>query len=615
MERLGEQFIHQKEKKLHTSAPVEHEQSRRKQAGEKISRKPAEKLADWMGVLEKTHLGHRDNPRTAEKIRNYYHKEHVIKAEDVPESYFKTQQRLAREQGHGDVEISDKQRQELIEVVVADQESTLDNWIDYFMSEDSDPYPMWAKYWAFNGMLKLSTFDKKKHVFRKRRKGTVAPFVDLNREALAYVVDAIIKMVEQGDSKHNQDDPEFQKILKGANFGKLYAWAVEKATPSGENELLTTKGEWVKYEQGDDHIPLVESLQGHGTGWCTAGESTAKTQLKNGDFYVFYSHDKSGKASIPRVAIRMNAYEEIEEVRGIAEEQNLDPYIGDVAQEKLKDFGREGEAYMKKSENMKRLTDIDNRYKQGEELRNQDLEFLYQIDGKIQGFGYREDPRIEKILKERNIKLDLSKILGCRENQVSTTKDEYLNGDIKYHYGDLDLSNLTSADNLTLPEQISGHLLLSNLTSVEGLEFPKHVGGDIRLEKLTSVKELDFPKYVGGELHLFRVESLENVTFPEYVGDDINLCNLRSYDKLILPDHVDGDLFLNGIRSAKNLKLPDNINGDLLTLTNLISLDNLTLPTRFSGVILLDSLSVQDKNDLKEKHPNFKIKNSDEYIP
>ncbi len=60
-----------------------------------------------------------------------------------------------------------------------------------------------------------------------------------------------------------------------------------------------TEGHWVKYEQGSDHVPLVISLQGHGTGWCTAGESTAKLQLKAGDFYVYYSLDGDGQPTIP----------------------------------------------------------------------------------------------------------------------------------------------------------------------------------------------------------------------------------------------------------------------------------------------------------------------------
>ena len=135
--------------KLHTTDPVEHEKTRQERLDEETSQKPADKIADWLKVIEQTHMGHRDDPRVLERIKQYYHKEHVIKPEDVPESYFDLQKKIAREQGHGDVEIEEPQRQELTEVIIADQESTLDNWVDYLSSDDSDSFPMWAKHWAF----------------------------------------------------------------------------------------------------------------------------------------------------------------------------------------------------------------------------------------------------------------------------------------------------------------------------------------------------------------------------------------------------------------------------------------------------------------------------------
>lgn len=417
MPNFGEQFLHQKDSKLHTSKAVEHEKQRKELKGEETSQKPAEKLADFMAVLEHTHTAHRDDPRVVERIKEYYHRENVIEAEDIPESYFANQARLAREQGHGDIEITDQVREQLSEVIIADQESTLDKWLDYFTSEDSDSYPMWAKYWAFTNMTKLSTFDKEKHSFSKRDKGTVAPFPDLNREALAYVIDAIIKKVGKEKLPNDNNDSEFQKLLDGANFAKLYAWAIEKVTPTEQNELINTKGEWVKYDRNSDHMPLVESLQGYGTGWCTAGESTAQSQLSAGDFYVYYSYDKDGNPTIPRVAIRMQE-NGIAEVRGIASEQNLDPYIGEVVKEKLAEFP-DGKAYEQKSADMKLLTEIDNKTKAGETLSKDELIFLYEIDHTIQGFGYQRDPRIKEILQTRNPQEDAPIVFDCQPQEIA----------------------------------------------------------------------------------------------------------------------------------------------------------------------------------------------------
>ena len=413
-----EQFLHQKDPKLHTSGPVEHEKTRKELAGEKTSQKPADKIADWLKVIEHTHTAHREDSQVQDRIKEYYHKEHVIKPEDIPQSYYDNQARLARELGHGDIEISEEQKKELSEVVIADQESTLDKWTDYFSSEDSDSYPTWSKYWAFTSMLKMSTYDKEKHSFAKRDKTTVAPFPDLNREALAYVVDAMIKKVGKENLTDEITNPEFQKLLGGANFAKLYAYAIEKVTPAEKAELESTSGEWIKYDKGSDHMPLVESLQGHGTGWCTAGESTAETQLKAGDFYVYYSYDKDGQPTIPRTAIRMQG-DSIGEVRGIAPEQNLDPFIGDVVKDKLGEFGTEGEAYQKKSIDMKRLTEIDKKTKAGQELAKEDLKFLYEIDNTIEGFGYGTDPRIAEIRQSRNPKEDAPIVFDCQPSEIA----------------------------------------------------------------------------------------------------------------------------------------------------------------------------------------------------
>lgn len=64
-----------------------------------------------------------------------------------------------------------------------------------------------------------------------------------------------------------------------------------------------------------------------------------------------------------------------------------------------------------------------------------------------------------------------------------------MSGDISYHYGDLDLSDLTSAEGLELPETVGGDLYLRSLTSAEGLKLPKSVGRDLNLSGLTSAEK------------------------------------------------------------------------------------------------------------------------------
>ncbi len=404
----------------------------RKRRGKNGVEKSEEKIADWLLGINMD----RDDPVVLGRIKQYYHKKYVIKPDEIPDTYFELQRRLAREQGHGDIEITEERKRQLTEVVISDQESSLDTWIDYLASPDAGAYPMWSKYWAFWSMVKLSAYDKEKPAFGKRGKGTTAPFPDLNREALSYVVNIISKKVEKKPIEEPEDNSELQKILQSENFGDLYAYAIEKVTPGKETELQNTRGEWVKYEQGSDHMPLVASLQGHGTGWCTAGESTARVQLQGGDFYVYYSYDDIGKPSIPRVAIRMQE-NRIAEVRGIAIEQNLDPYIGPVVEKKLKEFGHEGDVYTKKSADMRRLTALENKAKSGQELTKDDLTFLYEINASIEGFGFQEDPRIKELRGKRNSEIDMSIFFECAPEQIARTP-EGINENTKAYVGKLE---------------------------------------------------------------------------------------------------------------------------------------------------------------------------------
>ena len=193
-------------------------------------------------------------------------------------------------------------------------------------------------------------------------------------------------------------------------------------------------------------MPLVESLQGHGTGWCTAGESTAQTQLSNGDFYVYYSYDENGQPKIPRAAIRMEG-DSIGEVRGIGPDQNLDPYISEVVKSKMSEFP-DGASYEKKSVDMKKLTEIDNKTKEDEPLTKDDLIFLYEINAPIEGFGYQRDPRIEEILAIRNPKEDAPIVLECEPKEIVYSEEDYNqalkeNRNIKAYIGSL-FSNIFS---------------------------------------------------------------------------------------------------------------------------------------------------------------------------
>lgn len=557
----GLQFLHGRDPKLHTSAYVEKNAVQYNRSHDIRLVKPAEKIDQWLLSLEKLSVRAEKSPHHERIIKDTLYNQFVMTRDAIPDSYYDTQVRVARERGHGDVALTKEQKQQLATSVIVDQKKSLDTWIEYMISKDTQVYPMWLKYWMFSGMTKLSKFDPQSGSFGHRSKETVAPFPELDREALAYVADSVLKKVNK-DSLSDIQDKGFLKLLDGPNFGKLYGAALKKSGVGNEGQFPTNEGFWVIYKQGSDPRPLVRSLEGRNTGWCTAGEATAGSQLKMGDFHVYYSMDKNMQSVLPRVAIRMQG-DQIAEVRGVAKDQNLDPQIqqSSIIKEKMTEFGDRGKSYERKESDMQLLTQIEFKGKSGNLLSKEDLRFLYELDRPIKGFGYSKDPRIEEIKKTRDTKNDFVIIYDNRftRDEISLTAAEALSGKARLHHGDLDLHNLTQLQGVKLPELVTGNLYLNSLQSAVGLKLPKVVKGGIHLDALQSAVNLKFSEVVGGGIYLNSLRSAEGLMLPDTVHDVLILSSLQSAKGLKLPGEVRDTLDLRSLQSAEGLKLPKTV--------------------------------------------------------
>lgn len=149
----------------------------------------------------------------------------------------------------------------------------------------------------------------------------LAALADNNRHGIAVVsheaADAVIRELRAG------------KSLKKAFLEGLQANADKNA------EVNQRKNGWQKFEQATDEAAAVALNAGAaGTPWCTgASVSTARSQIENGDFYIYY---KNGK---PEVAVRMNGTDAIGEVRGNSPNQALTPAQQQIAADFLKRSG------------------------------------------------------------------------------------------------------------------------------------------------------------------------------------------------------------------------------------------------------------------------------------
>lgn len=407
MKEQGSKFLHERNPSLHTTVEVETVSSYLRAGGEHIPNEPADKISAYLGFLASRNYVD-DGILTGDQASiDRQVDAHVINSEDVPEGYFELQRRIAREQGHGDIQITSEMRHMMTEAVQADQREGLSRWVEYLGGEDGG-YPNWFKTYTWESVVKLGNYDKDKQEFSKRSRGTTAPYPELNREALAYVYDVLNKSRVQGEEVDGgTNNEQLQKHLKSGNFGKLYAHAVMEVTPDSPELRKDIRGSWTKFNQSDDPRTarrLSGSLQGHGTGWCTAGESTASVQLRDGDFFVYYTRDEDGKDTVPRIAIRMEQGE-VAEVRGVNAAQELEAEMADIAAEQLKDLPG-GEEYIRRAEDMKRLTAIEKKTlaDPNVKLSSDELRFLYELDHEIEGFGYEEDPRIKEIRAMRGDK-------------------------------------------------------------------------------------------------------------------------------------------------------------------------------------------------------------------
>ena len=572
----GERFLDKVYKDLHLSEIVMHTANKSDDKYRKIEK--------YMQRLEDVTKRASEHNKIS-LIKMYYYKKYVIKEQNVPESYFRKQEKIALDRGYGHVKYDEKTKKQEIEHIINEQKTSLDMWLDYLFSKDTDMYPTWFKYYVFQGMLKLGFFDKEKNSYTKRTESTVKPFIELNREALSLIYSELVKVL----NKESIDDKKLNELINNGSFSKLYSYAILKLDSVKDDGFKSDDGIWKKYNKGSNPEILFNDINGKGTGWCTAGGiKTASNHINGGDFHVYYTKDREGNYTKPRIAIRMEG-NQIAEIRGISENQNIEANMEKVVDKKLEEFPNR-DKYKKKVKDMEMLTYIYTKHENKGELTKTDLRFLYEIDDKITGFGYARDPRIEELLQERNVRKDLTLVLDCKEKNISLTEEEALNGNIIYHYGNLNLSSLTSAEGLKLPDEIRDDLYLSGLTSAEGLKLPDKVGGVLDLNSLTNAEGLKLPNEIGGSLWLEGLTSAKGLKLPDEIRDGLYLSGLTSAKGLELPDEIEGDLNLSSLISAEGLKLPDKVGG-VLDLNSLTNAEGLKLPNEIGGSLWLEGLT------------------------
>ena len=286
-------------------------------------------------------------------------------------------------------------------------------------------------------------------------------------------------------AKHqlNELTEEQRKILDqklaSRSFADLYAFA--QIEVHKDIETVTTEGVWRTFPKDSDPSILEDTLKNKGTGWCTATGS-APGHLKGGDFYAYYTYTPEEYAqkekgeevtpSQPVIAIRMRNGK-VYEVRGTEPDQNISPEFVDIAAQMYQSLPG-GDKFEKKRDDMQHLTNIYTKYKQDENgdiipnqdisLSKEDLAFLYEIHSLIEGFGYKQDPRIEQLYQVRNRKQDLIKLFADNDPQKVAHAPEDITDNTTIFIGDLSITKETKLKNI---QWIEGGVTLSDGLNAE----------------------------------------------------------------------------------------------------------------------------------------------------
>ena len=286
----------------------------------------------------------------------------------------------------------------------------------------------------------------------------------------------------------------------------------------------------------------------------------------------------------------MDGKSNIGEVRGVGERQNLEGCMTPIAEEKLNEFP-DKDKYLKKVNDMKLLTEIDNKVNKNIELNKEDLRFLYEIDSKIEGFGFSKDPRIKEIKDRRNLKKDLAFIFDCKEENIGTKLSDFDKNEIICFYGDLIYDNKILTDNFRSLQYIMGNAWFRNLISAEGLESLRRIGRNAYFDNLSSAEGLENLQMIGESACFDNLSSAEGLESLQSIGGNAHFDNLTNVKGLKSLQNIGGIAGFFRLTSAKGLENLQNIGG-IAIFVSLINAD---------GLESLETINGEDASKFKEE--------------
>lgn len=568
---------------------------------------PEQKIGKYLDRVERVHDKAQESSHKMERLKHLYYEKYVIK--ELPDSFLRLKKRIAIDKDVENFEITSSMVYQWLSEVQENQKSTLDRWIDFLSSNQT--YPTWFKVYAFRGMLKLGKFDKSTGEFGRRSKNTADGFADLNPEALEQVYQTLTAEIGSDKVLTNEN---LEALEHGESFKRLYEHFLGEVV-LGEDEFNPKDGVWKKYERRSDSGFLMADIEGAITGWCIAGRGYSSMYLNDSDIYVYFVKGMNGDFTDPRIAIRMEGTGKVAEIRGVGYRQELEESLYPVLSDKLEEFpGAVKER--KRVVNVQRVSEIYDRFKNGEELSDDDLRLIYGLDGEFASYGLSGDKSCE-ILQTRDKKKDLSRILGCQEDEVALSDADFEGHDILYYYGNLSCNEselpkkfqhlkgiigdasfhkLSSAKGLESLEFITGGAYFSSLTSAIGLDSLEFIGDNASFSSLISTKGLERLEFIGEDAIFASITDALSLNSLLFIGGHANFSSLPSAEGLEKLCCIGGDANFSSLVNSKGLEGLKSIGGDgnFQLLTDALSLNSLQFiggDANFSSLIRASGLN------------------------
>ena len=474
-------------------------------------------------------------------VRRLIISKYVIKEENIPENLFRYYEDWCLKRGLGVINLVDTVKGDgtfnsafkysIVTRVIREQTESINVWLDYLLKGEGSKLPLWAKVWAFQGVLKAGTYNKEREEFSRRRSDATVPFIELDKDALADSIQVI-----QARYGKKMSTSMLDKLDRADSFrilyGKLYL-------ANRERLLEETEGIWKEYAVlanaygKDTRIKLTDDLKGHNTGFPIDGYN---------HLFVYYTKDNNGEYKIPRIAIfkRQDVYGKTyryNEVYGIDADFKVENNLQKVLDRQLEAISPNFKWYYRKLESDMRLLDDLYQNYQKSVLTDEETEFLYELYQPItyaDNVMVRTDPRVSKIRRYRNKRADLAVYFNCEPAEIGLTEEDLYRHQLVYF-------DYCAINNVRYEEM-----------KRRGYNLPtKYLRHSVRLTGYKSLPGLVLPEYVANQVDLPSLRDASGIVFPTDYCRLIRLPALRTLEGLVIDGEV-GTLVLEAI------PLPDN---------------------------------------------------------